>query len=289
MTFRLVTCRPTWELRVFQRYTEKARRTIFFARYEASYCGSPYIETEHLLLGLIHEDKRWAAQLQQPDTIKDIRQQIENRSVGFAKIAINVDLPLSNESKRVLAYSAEEAERLGHRHIGTEHLLLGLLREKKGFAAVILQQHGFALERLREELGEPTDRILPLRSKDRSLTEPFPRGPVQIHGSLWDGDYIGDTVAKLREYPWHWHKRSWTARDLVVHRESGSVSFDLSLAEDQTHFDLVKAGWKKDRCAVCMWELFESKDDPQHGIGYTNGLEWLCIECYEKLVAPPDV
>lgn len=273
---------------MFERYTEKARRTIFFARYEASHYGSPYIETEHLLLGLIHEDKRWAAQLQQPETIKDVRQQIEDRSIGFAKIAINVDLPLSNESKRVLAYSAEEAERLGHRHIGTEHLLLGMLREKKGFAAVILQQHGFGLERLRQEFGNPVDTILPLRGRERSLTEPIPRGPVQIHGSLWDGDYIGDTMAKLREYPWHWHKRSWTARDVVVHRENHSVSFDLSLAEDQSHFDLTKAGWKKDHCAVCRWELFESKDDPQHGIGYTNGREWLCTECYEKLVAPPN-
>ena len=270
---------------MFQLYTKKARRTVYFARYEASQFGSPSIETEHLLLGLMREDQRWTVPLQQPETKQQIRQQIETRSVGFAKVSISMDLPLSNESKRVLAYS-EEAERLGHRHIGTEHLLLGLLREKKGFAAVILQQHGFELKRLRAQVGSSVAQLVPPWRKEGYTLEPH--DPVEIHGSLWDGDYIRDAVAKYREYSWYWHKRSWTARDVVVHRENHSVSFDLSLAEDQSHFDLTKAGWKKGHCAVCRWELFESKDDPQHGIGYTNGREWRCAECYEKLVAPPN-
>jgi hypothetical protein len=272
---------------MFQLYTEKARRTVYFARYEASQYGSPYIETEHILLGLLREDQRWTVTLRQRETIEVIRQQIESRSSASSKIHTSIDLPLSNESKRVLAYSAEEAARLGHHHIGTEHLLLGLMREKKSFAASILQQHGFGLDKLRKELGESDDQILPKQSRQRSTLEV--QDPVEIHGSLWDGDYIRDAVAKYREYSWYWHKRSWMPRDIAIYRENGSVSFDLSLAEDHAHFDLAKAGWKKDRCAVCRWELFESKDDPQHGMGYTNGLEWLCTECYEKLVAPPNV
>jgi hypothetical protein len=261
---------------MFERYTEKARRTIFFARYEAIQFGSPYIETEHLLLGLMREDKRWTELQQQV-----ARKQVASRS-GSPKISITVDLPLSTESKRVLAFGAEEADRLGHRHIGTEHLLLGLLREKDGLAAVILRQQGLELKQLRDELGKVSPAL------HAGQTQRVPRDRIQIHSSLWDADFIRDAVAKCREYAWHWHKRSWTPRDVVVYRENGSVSFDLGLVEDPAHFDLAKAGWKKDHCAVCRWELFESQDEPEHGIGYTNGREWLCTECYEKFIADPN-
>jgi ATP-dependent Clp protease ATP-binding subunit ClpC len=69
-----------------------------------------------------------------------------------------VDLPLSHECKRVLAYAAEEAERLAHKHIGTEHLLLGLLREEKCFAAEILHERGLRLSTIREELSRVAER-----------------------------------------------------------------------------------------------------------------------------------
>ena len=126
---------------MFERYTEKARRVIFFARYEASQFGSPYIETEHLLLGLLREDKALTNKfLRSHASVDSIRKQIEGHTTMREKVSTSVDLPLSNECKRVLAYAAEEAERLSHKHIGTEHLLLGLLREEKCFAAEIL--HG---------------------------------------------------------------------------------------------------------------------------------------------------
>jgi hypothetical protein len=64
-------------------------------------------------------------------------------------------------------------------------------------------------------------------------------------------------------------------------KKDGSISFDLSLAEDGGDFILKKGGWKKDRCVICRWPLFESSD-PVHGIGYTNGQDWLCTECHEK-------
>src|SRR5213075_2093679 len=115
---------------MFERYTEKARRAIFFARYEASQYGSPYIETEHLLLGLLREDKALTNRfLRSHASVESIRKQIEGHTTIREKVSTSVDLPLSNECKRVLAYAAEEAERLSHKHIGTEHLLLGLLRE----------------------------------------------------------------------------------------------------------------------------------------------------------------
>src|ERR1700678_2003378 len=138
---------------MFERYTEKARRVIFFARYEASQFGSPYIETEHLLLGLLREDKALTNRfLRSHASVESIRKQIEGPTTFREKVSTSVDLPLSNECKRVLAYAAEEAERLSHKHIGTEHLLLGLLREEKCFAAEILQERGVLLPVVREEL-----------------------------------------------------------------------------------------------------------------------------------------
>ena len=137
---------------MFERYTEKARRVIFFARYEASQFGSPYIETEHLLLGIIREDKALANRFLRSG-VASIRKQVESQTTAGEKTSTSVDLPLSNESKRVLAYAAEEAERLAHKHIGPEHLLLGLLREEKCFAAQILTERGVQLREAREDLA----------------------------------------------------------------------------------------------------------------------------------------
>jgi ATP-dependent Clp protease ATP-binding subunit ClpC len=139
---------------MFEKYTEKARRVIFFARYEASQFGSPYIETEHLLLGLLREDKALTNRfLRGQGQVEAIHKQIEDLRVVHEKVSTSVDLPLSDEGKRVLAYAAEEAARLSHQHIGTEHLLLGLLREENSFAAQLLKERGVMLLRIREELA----------------------------------------------------------------------------------------------------------------------------------------
>ena len=166
---------------MFERYTEKARRVIFFARYEASQFGSPYIETEHLLLGLLREDKALTNRfLRSHASVESIRKQIEGHTTIREKVSTSVDLPLSNECKRVLAYAAEEAERLSHKHIGTEHLLLGLLREEKCFAAEILHERGLRLSAIREELARSTqEKAQPQRSRESSLLSEFSRDLTQ--------------------------------------------------------------------------------------------------------------
>ena len=173
---------------MFERYTEKARRVIFFARYEASQFGSPYIESEHLLLGLIREDKALANRfLRSHAAIESIRKQIEAHTQVREKVSTSVDLPLSHECKRVLAYAAEEAERLSHKHIGTEHLLLGLLREEKCFAAEILLERGLRLATIREELARSqSEKLLSNRPKANSLLAEFSRDLTQsaIDGAL---------------------------------------------------------------------------------------------------------
>ena len=168
---------------MFERYTEKARRVIFFARYEASQFGSPYIETEHLLLGLLREDKALTNRfLRQHASVESIRKQIEGHTTIREKVSTSVDLPLSNECKRVLAYAAEEAERLSHKHIGTEHLLLGLLREEKCFAAEILHERGLRLSTIREELARTSqEKAQPQqRQRESSLLSEFSRDLTQV-------------------------------------------------------------------------------------------------------------
>ncbi len=167
---------------MFERYTEKARRVIFFARYEASQFGSPYIETEHLLLGLLREDKALANRfLRSHAAIESIRKQIESQTTIREKVSTSVDLPLSHECKRVLAYAAEEAERLSHKHIGTEHLLLGLLREEKSFAAEILHERGLRLNQVREEVARSTsEKQSTSRSKESSMLTEFSRDLTQV-------------------------------------------------------------------------------------------------------------
>src|SRR5438309_5559935 len=166
---------------MFERYTEKARRVIFFARYEASQFGSPYIETEHLLLGLLREDKALTNRfLRSHASVESIRKQIEGHTTIREKVSTSVDLPLSNECKRVLAYAAEEAERLSHKHIGTEHLLLGLLREEKCFAAEILHERGLRLSSIREELARSSqEKAAPQRQRESSLLSEFSRDLTQ--------------------------------------------------------------------------------------------------------------
>jgi ATP-dependent Clp protease ATP-binding subunit ClpC len=171
---------------MFERYTEKARRVIFFARYEASQFGSPYIETEHLLLGLLREDKALTNRfLRSHASVESIRKQIEGHTTIREKVSTSVDLPLSNECKRVLAYAAEEAERLSHKHIGTEHLLLGLLREEKCFAAEILTERGLRLPAIRDELQRTTQEKAPVQTggkaprNEQSLLAEFSRDLTQ--------------------------------------------------------------------------------------------------------------
>ncbi len=167
---------------MFERYTEKARRVIFFARYEASQFGSPFIETEHLLLGLLREDKALANRfLRSHAAVESIRKQIEGHTTIREKVSTSVDLPLSHECKRVLAYGAEEAERLNHKHIGTEHLLLGLLREEKCFAAEILHERGLRLSTIREELARSQSEKVAssARPKESSLLTEFSRDLTQ--------------------------------------------------------------------------------------------------------------
>ena len=136
---------------MFERFSEPARRTVFFARYEASQFGSPRTETEHLLLGLLREDKALANHLLGSYArVEALRARIADHGYKGPKISTSIDIPLSYESRRAMAYGAAECELLRQKQIGTHHLLLGLLREEKCFAAQLLRDHGVTENSVRE-------------------------------------------------------------------------------------------------------------------------------------------
>jgi ATP-dependent Clp protease ATP-binding subunit ClpC len=139
---------------VFERYTERARRVLFFARYEATHLGGLAIETEHLLLGLVREGKGLTRDVFERSQLSraTVRQEIDARVPVREKVSTSVELPFSEDTRRVLRFAAEEAERLRHRHIGPEHLLVGILRESGCLGATLLIEKGVQLDTVREEI-----------------------------------------------------------------------------------------------------------------------------------------
>jgi ATP-dependent Clp protease ATP-binding subunit ClpA len=271
---------------MFERYTEKARRAIFFARYESSQYGSPYIETEHLLLGVLREDKRLAGTLLS-GTLESVYAQVDAINPTRPKTATNADLPLSNPAKHALKYAAEEADRLSHRSINCGHLLLGLLRDGDHTAAKILARLGVKVEAIREEverIGEANPDSQARASVENS--EQKRAAIVRIRDQPFPAAVVIAAVKRVCQVRFHWRRTAWKLRDAVIERKTGKLSLDLALAEDSTNFELLKGGWKKDRCTICTWELFRAEDE--HGTGYFNGRDWICTECYEKFWDRPD-
>lgn len=145
---------------MFERYTEKARRVIFFARYEASQYGSSFIDTEHILFGLLREDVALIHQfLGHVDLATQIRAEVEKVIKRGERISTSVEMPLSGESKKVLNCAAEEADRLAHRRIGTEHILLGILRLQDSLAARLLIARGAKTDAIREQIARSSRQI----------------------------------------------------------------------------------------------------------------------------------
>jgi ATP-dependent Clp protease ATP-binding subunit ClpC len=140
---------------MFEKYTEKSRQAIFFARYEACQTGSEYIETEHLLLGLLRTDEPLAQRLLKPESVESIPSQIHERYAGRARLLASADLPLSKECKNVLVHGDKESRSRHDRHIEPHHLLLGLLREETCEAAKIMREHGLTLSYLEEVVFAP--------------------------------------------------------------------------------------------------------------------------------------
>jgi hypothetical protein len=145
---------------MFERYTEKARRVAFYARYEASRYGSLRIETEHMLLGLLREDHtNINSLLPAPLSVEEVRIRVENEITIREPVSTSVEIPFTPVGKRVLSVAAMEAERCGDHHIGTEHILLSLLRVEEGLAYQILREHELDLVKLEERVRQMSPQV----------------------------------------------------------------------------------------------------------------------------------
>jgi ATP-dependent Clp protease ATP-binding subunit ClpC len=157
---------------MFERYREDTRRAIYFADWEARQSSSTYIEPQHILLALTHDATSKANDLFNLTAYsEDFRKDLGLPHPVPERTREAVDVPLSNAGKRVLAYTAEEADRLVSTAIGTEHLLLGLLRGKESKAAVALAHAGIDLHsarnRVKQDFGGPSVEQVQERKTDR--------------------------------------------------------------------------------------------------------------------------
>jgi hypothetical protein len=138
---------------MFERFTDRARRVVVLAQEEARLLDHNYIGTEHILLGLIHEEEGIAAQALEALEISldEVRAQVEE-IIGRGPTEPAGHIPFTPRAKKVLEYSLREALQLGHNYIGTEHILLGLIREGEGVAAQVLVELGADLSRVRQQV-----------------------------------------------------------------------------------------------------------------------------------------
>src|SRR5689334_10710737 len=139
---------------MYERFTDRARKVMQLANQEAQRFNHEYIGTEHILLGLVKEGSGVAANvLKNLDIdLRKIRLEVEKIVQSGPDMVTMGKLPQTPRAKKVIEYAIEEARNLGHNYVGTEHLLLGLLREKDGVAAQVLMNLGLKLEEVREEV-----------------------------------------------------------------------------------------------------------------------------------------
>ena len=169
---------------MFERYREDARRAIFFSVWESKQAGSDYIDPEHLLLSLTHDadskaNKLFALVAHTETFRKQLGLPIQ------AEHAVKPgDRPLSNAGKRVVTYAAEEADRLGSTPIGTEHLLLGLLREKESSVPNTLAKAGIDLRSARNKIRAAQGFPIPAREPDDKESSLRPLRPFAAFALL---------------------------------------------------------------------------------------------------------
>jgi ATP-dependent Clp protease ATP-binding subunit ClpC len=144
---------------MFERFTERARRVVVLAQEEARALSHNYIGTEHILLGLIHENEGVAAKSLESIGISldVVRTQVEE-IIGEGRITPSGQIPFTPRAKKVLELSLRESMQLGHNYIGTEHILLGLIREGEGLGAQVLVKLGADLNRVRQQVIEMLSR-----------------------------------------------------------------------------------------------------------------------------------
>ena len=168
---------------MFEKYNEKARRALFFARYEASKLGSRVIESEHILLGVLREGEEIVGEILNHFDVKAdaLRREVEGERVFVERISSTAELPLSEEAKKILAYASHEAESMLHSAVGSEHLLIGILRVEDCLANKVLTQNGLDLFSVRDEVLSITkEREASQQKKELPFLAEFGRDLTQL-------------------------------------------------------------------------------------------------------------
>jgi ATP-dependent Clp protease ATP-binding subunit ClpC len=182
---------------MFERFTDRARRVVVLAQEEARLLNHNYIGTEHILLGLVREGDGVAARALESlgISLEAVRQHVEE-IIGRGKQAPSGHIPFTPRAKKVLELSLREAHQLGHNYIGTEHILLGLIREGEGVAAQVLVRLGADLNRVRQQVIEllaardpedPGRRVAVARDPEAS-------GPIAVAGEAGEDVPLPRTV-----------------------------------------------------------------------------------------------
>jgi Clp amino terminal domain, pathogenicity island component len=233
---------------MFERFTDRARRAVALAQEEARMLNHNYIGTEHILLGLIRESEGVAAKALESlgISLEAVRQQVKE-IIGRGQQAPSGHIPFTPRAKKVLELSLREADGLGHNYIGTEHILLGLIREGSGVAAQVLVQLGADLNRARQQVvqllhGRPSEDLI---SKDSPVPDDAPTRVDSLDRRLavierWVGlrpdldnlDDLDQEIARVRR-----------EKEAAIDRQD----FDVSVAlRDQETQLLARAGQERE-------------------------------------------
>jgi ATP-dependent Clp protease ATP-binding subunit ClpC len=260
---------------VFERFTDRARRVVVLAQSEARMLNQDYIGTEHLLLGLIQEGEGVAARaLEQLDiSLVAVQQRVE-QLIGRGTQSPTGHIPFTPRAKKVLELSLRESLNIGHNYIGTEHILLGLIREGEGVAAQVLRQLGADLERVRLEVlrllaalpGAVAMDILSeaaTGSEGRAgrRTRPGPAWRVERVGPDARFRRAGDEAERQPQCPRCGSDLTQSARYRIQHVLGGSdPEPEASEREPQSALERRPAAFLY--CAECGWVLATSLPEP---------------------------
>ena len=209
---------------MFERFTDRARRVVVLAQEEARLLNHNYIGTEHILLGLIHEGEGVAAKALESlgISLEAVRTQVEE-IIGQGQSAPTGHIPFTPRAKKVLELSLREALELGHNYIGTEHILLGLIREGDGVAAGVLQKLGGDLNRVRQQ-------VIQLLS---GYTGRAAAASGAAEAPVYEGTELGEKVRARRAEAPRCPKCGWSLshsiayRTIECHNQKGEETRDV--------------------------------------------------------------
>jgi hypothetical protein len=222
---------------MFERFTQQLRRAIFFARYEAGNLGSPCIDTEHLLLGLLREDASFRDSLPAVVAAGELRKRIEERVPQGVPVGTAVDMPLSPDAKRALDYSGEECQALKDAHIDCRHLVLGLLRIETSTAAVLLKEYGIEYQNYRKTSVESPPTNPPAGG---NAAGPLAKIAADLQRVLDAAIHIDEqSRQRLKRAP-------WTRKEALGHLIDWAAAHQQWFARALTQSNLTDSGYPED-------------------------------------------